>query len=301
MRTLYIIGNGFDLAHGLNTRYADFYEWLIMGMTYEESEFVASIEDFISGINLWSDFERALGAINTKEYMQYIIQKKVKKQPDHDDVKTAEDVCDAIECYFKYNYDYLIYDFCYWANSIDTIGIKPVFQGLKAKDHFFFTFNYTDTLEHLYGIPKKNILHIHGYAKTNPYGIIVGHDHDYQKDQKLILDILHMEGLTYNDEIVDKMTEALNLTFKNTNEIIHSQLDTFLRIGEMGIEKVIVIGHSYGKTDWQYFDILKKLCPNAQWELTCYTLDDLNAAYNINRQLSLHAIYSQIQDKYRKI
>lgn len=27
--TLYIIGNGFDLAHGMATRYSDFKRWLI--------------------------------------------------------------------------------------------------------------------------------------------------------------------------------------------------------------------------------------------------------------------------------
>ena len=28
-KTLYIIGNGFDLAHGMPTRYGDFKRWLI--------------------------------------------------------------------------------------------------------------------------------------------------------------------------------------------------------------------------------------------------------------------------------
>lgn len=29
MNKLFIIGNGFDLAHGMNTKYSDFIEWLI--------------------------------------------------------------------------------------------------------------------------------------------------------------------------------------------------------------------------------------------------------------------------------
>lgn len=28
-RTIFIIGNGFDLAHGMTTRYCDFREWLV--------------------------------------------------------------------------------------------------------------------------------------------------------------------------------------------------------------------------------------------------------------------------------
>ena len=61
--TLYIIGNGFDLAHGMATRYSDFKRWLIKKGRIDviqelQSAFPAQKEnDFL----LWSDFEKALG------------------------------------------------------------------------------------------------------------------------------------------------------------------------------------------------------------------------------------------------
>ena len=39
--SLVIIGNGFDLAHGLKTGYSDFREWLLQ---HDQSGFVQSME-----------------------------------------------------------------------------------------------------------------------------------------------------------------------------------------------------------------------------------------------------------------
>lgn len=29
MKILYIIGNGFDICHGINSKYSDYHEWLV--------------------------------------------------------------------------------------------------------------------------------------------------------------------------------------------------------------------------------------------------------------------------------
>lgn len=62
-KSLFIIGNGFDLAHGMATRYADFKRWLILNGRIDvihelQSAFpVQKDNEFL----LWSDFENALG------------------------------------------------------------------------------------------------------------------------------------------------------------------------------------------------------------------------------------------------
>ena len=57
MTKLYIIGNGFDLYHGLPTSYTDFYEF--------GKKLLDEIEEFymldISSAIPWSDFENSLG------------------------------------------------------------------------------------------------------------------------------------------------------------------------------------------------------------------------------------------------
>ena len=72
-KTLYIIGNGFDLAHGMATRYSDFKQWLIengrIDVIHElESAFpVQKDNEFL----LWSDFEKALGLYDINKVVNW--------------------------------------------------------------------------------------------------------------------------------------------------------------------------------------------------------------------------------------
>ena len=66
MSTLYIIGNGFDLSHGLKTSYTDFSKWVeknhseifdkIDTMINENNEVRSTADDKIG----WFDFESSL-------------------------------------------------------------------------------------------------------------------------------------------------------------------------------------------------------------------------------------------------
>lgn len=60
---LYIIGNGFDRAHGMPTGYGDFRRWLLQNNRFDfihelQSAYPARIKD---DYLLWSQFEKALG------------------------------------------------------------------------------------------------------------------------------------------------------------------------------------------------------------------------------------------------
>ena len=65
MNILYLIGNGFDVAQGLKTRYSDFYGTYkqTVPINDEERRIISSID---SSVEKWSDMEVALGAF-TKE------------------------------------------------------------------------------------------------------------------------------------------------------------------------------------------------------------------------------------------
>lgn len=61
-----MIGNGFDVAHGLNTRYSDFYKYYLKLESPKES--VQKLKRCLTGeIEMWSDLEMALGI-----YTQYM-------------------------------------------------------------------------------------------------------------------------------------------------------------------------------------------------------------------------------------
>ncbi len=54
---LYIIGNGFELAHNLKTSYMDFKKYI----EQKYNEFYKELIDIYDDSRLWSDFERTLG------------------------------------------------------------------------------------------------------------------------------------------------------------------------------------------------------------------------------------------------
>ena len=58
-----IVGNGFDVGHGLPSRYSDFKEWL----NRNNNELFLFLEKYIdvSG-EWWNDFERNLSEINVE-------------------------------------------------------------------------------------------------------------------------------------------------------------------------------------------------------------------------------------------
>ena len=66
MRILYLIGNGFDLAQGLNTRYSDFYKARILNKELPGgilTKLQSSIKDDIKS---WADMEKRLGEFSSE-------------------------------------------------------------------------------------------------------------------------------------------------------------------------------------------------------------------------------------------
>lgn len=60
MNILYLIGNGFDLNLGLNTRYSDFYRNYVKDAS-SDKDIKKLKETITSSIDDWSDMEMALG------------------------------------------------------------------------------------------------------------------------------------------------------------------------------------------------------------------------------------------------
>lgn len=63
MKCLVIIGNGFDVAHKLPTRYSEFMDYVWTA----DREFYESLTKYIFEDDLWHDFEEALGTFEDSE------------------------------------------------------------------------------------------------------------------------------------------------------------------------------------------------------------------------------------------
>ena len=207
MTTLFIIGNGFDLAHGLPTSYNHFKEYLRTEYEYEYDEkpllweqsttmpdgyeeyslnecahiidyMVSNVGRGLTSIELWSDFEKALGFLDFQEIEEEIYD-QYDKEGDINSFKTSylyEDAYGDLEQIMKFVKKL----FQEWIKTIEipeqhySLSNMNVYETLSdlfetVEDPIFLTFNYTDTLEILYR--EKKINHIHGDV-NNP---IIGH------------------------------------------------------------------------------------------------------------------------------
>ena len=301
MKTLYIIGNGFDRAHDMETSYDHFHKWLCMHYKdyCDAIYFADSIDVAKNKKSLWKQFEEGMGIINLIRYINGLKEDYVETQ----DTETAkgDSFYAGIEYVVKDQYKKLIVAFREWAMNLDTEYYEPEFNYIKQGDNYFFTFNYTDTLENVYGIPDARIMHIHGYAHDNKSTIQVGHTHDYLDNRDEILTILDKFLMTDIEDSCDKLIEALNSSIKPVSEIIHTNEPYFKQLFALGIEKIIVLGHGYGEIDWPYFEKIKSVCPNAQWDMTWSTCDDYQNARDLCKYLSLSKItYTQTSSNPKK-
>lgn len=154
--SLYIIGNGFDLAHGMKTSWQDFYDWLKSNgynplITFCENNF--SLET-----DLWQDFEKALGEYDLNSIFDYCTE-DIEIDEEHM-MRTNFIIEDSPDSLFVPHKDDLIQCFMDWIANI-VISDKPLNIEIPPEAKYL-TFNYTETLEKLYHIHPSQILHIHG-------------------------------------------------------------------------------------------------------------------------------------------
>ena len=81
-----------------------------------------------------------------------------------------------------------------WILSLQTIREKKISTNIINQDNIFISFNYTDTLEQTYNIPRERILYIHGKAKESTE-LIVGHG-----DESMITSMVQKDFSTEGEE-----------------------------------------------------------------------------------------------------
>lgn len=299
MKTLYIIGNGYDLAHGLCTCYKAFHEWLDDHKDkYEKAYyFIDLIDGLTNNIELWSDLEKALGEIEAEELFKNITEEYKETQEKDDWVAQSDAVYAGIEYFLKDYYQELLNAFRDWARDIqvdeDEIEEIKYPQLMNNKEDYFFTFNYTPTLEKIYHIPTEHIKHIHG-DYTGKTQIIVGHATDYSNVREK-LNVIDDDQLPADvGDSVDKMIEMLNMSQKDTDRIIAENSDYFKGLKKLGIERVVVIGHSYSEVDYPYFAKIKNSCPGIPWEMNWLTNGDYDRLGAYENNLGITTIKTKV-------
>lgn len=251
MRTinhLYIIGNGFDLYHGLPTSYGHFRDY-VKEHDNELAELVEKFYSYKEDSDFWSDFEENLGNFDDDLLREY----GLNYLEDYGSEKWR----DAFHHDYQYELDRKIdritqgirESFCNWLSQISFDGLVKKAIPIE-RDAYYLTFNYTRTLEDVYDIPTQNILHIHGIFKEHDNDeIIYGHGGRPYIIEKGIDDPRVAEG----EEIIKDYFEK---TAKPVMQIIHRYQKFFYKM-ITDVTNVTIIGHSMNDIDYPYF---RRIC-----------------------------------------
>lgn len=168
---LYIIGNGFDLKHGMSTKYSDFKRWLFDNGRIDviqelQKAFPAQNGD---AYILWSDFEKALGLYDINVVLNWSWEDLYLTE-----ISIGGQVFGAPNVLLDTRLPYILSEaFAEWACIMPMPNLSKDYALDRCA--YFLSFNYTDTFEVLYGIPEESIIHIHGRASFKEK-LVVGHN-----------------------------------------------------------------------------------------------------------------------------
>ena len=186
MKILYIIGNGFDIHHKLDTRYQSFANYLAENnsevydllLNYYGLPDITNPELTDEEYALWSRFEQALADL---DYLTVL--------DDNSDLIArpgAEDFRDRdwhsyqieMELIIKDLTTNLISDFNRFILEVEYENIPDDTLIELEDDSHFLNFNYTETLQESYGVPEERITYIHNRADADNCMLILGHGTD---------------------------------------------------------------------------------------------------------------------------
>lgn len=304
MSTLFLFGNGFDLAHGLDTSYWNFRTFL----SENHPEFLFAFERMYNILpldntepwyteeaqnkwnksvnkNLWKYFEEKMGNPD----IDAMLDMSESVVGDLCLADGAVDIRNTMDEYWCREYDFVNELSKYieeWVEQIDISKITVQKKILKNNNSdLFITFNYTGTLEEIYHVDPDHILHIHG--SIEPYcdiAPIIGHGNimDVKKYKKKSIDA-DEKFWEETASIYNAISEYLNTLLKDTEQIICRNASFFRKIS--CIDNIVILGLSFGDVDIPYLKIIKKsVSDQIKWNVYYYddvAKKDLEKVFNV--------------------
>lgn len=292
LKRLVIIGNGFDLAHKLPTRYGDFKKQL----SDEHADFYDKICKYLPESILWKYFEGALAELDYEQIQDenscYLL--------DYGDENWSDSA--------HYDFQFMIGEalsfasdipqyFSDWISGIDTCAEPIMPSHIVDKNNIYLNFNYTDTLEQVYNIPSENILYIHGKALSSDKLIVGHHSKDLiQEEPELQFATEEERQLYYEDYAEDvRVTEAKGIiksyfrtTYKDSERIIANNRQFFDSLTD--VEEIYIYGHSLSDIDLDYFcEIHNCVSPNCKWYISYFNEEAFHNANSLVERLGIQS------------
>lgn len=281
MKNLIIIGNGFDLAHELPTKYSDFGKFLCKNPKHKK--FYELLTAYIAPEDLWNSFEEALGNFD-QEQLKEDNSCYLMGYGDDDWADSAH-----------HDYQYMIENSLSfstqipsilreWIECVDIEKIsKKIVLSINLNDdkNVFVNFNYTATLERIYRVNRSNILYIHGCI-NNDMELVLGH-HDKSTFTE------ELDNWNDEDHRVFEGNYIINSffksTYKDTKKIIKENQDFFDKLSS--ISNIYILGHSLSNIDLDYFRRIREMVQDScKWHISYF--DDRNKCLEFAENLAIN-------------
>lgn len=323
MKNLIVVGNGFDIAHGINSRYSDFYMYLksyevqlipmfpeypqyarldsISPEDRKKHDLIEKLEKYICKEDLWSSFEEALGNLDYEQLKEDNSDYLIGPGSDEWTDSANHDYQYMIQEELKFTDD-IDYQFKRWICNLNTKvlplpSVLNILNTCMRNTTVFLSFNYTNTLENIYGIAPNDILYIHGKVGDSGKLVLGHHDDSVWNVEKI--DTSKMTEEQYNnyqeymmgEDFREVETEGIirdyfKITYKDTDKIIHQNKFFFAQLNDC--DRVFILGHSLSDIDFSYFDEIKNMVMNnCMWYISCYSQEDINNANYFVRNLGI--------------
>lgn len=258
MSTLYIIGNGFDLWHKLPTSYSDFYNFAKDTLDKLENYYSFDLNEH----QPWHNFETALGAFDADSFFDF--HNEVDITSDDFRPRDVYGLEDELTEQTDIHVSIIREAFNEWISSID---ISEASRKMEfAPNSKFITFNYTSTLQTIYGIEQARVFHIHGRADTHDE-LIFGHGRTIFETPEFDED-----GESTRHIFSDAEGAAMYPLYalkKPVDDVLSKNESYFEKLAD--INEVFIIGHSLNSIDRPYFQRINKFAKAAEWTICCYS------------------------------
>lgn len=281
-----IIGNGFDLYNELPTSYSDFYKYVIKNNLLTET--IKNVYSFVDYEDAWNHFEENLISIDC-DYVRDVLSPgkfavaytgKLRKLSID---KTKEDLNEAKEELYSL--------FVSWINSIRVYNIFNFVNKEFNGESIFINFNYTKTLELLYNVPTKDILHIHG----DQANIVIGCGDEAYK-------FLMCDAKTYRGHpAYVAIRDFAKKNIKPVENLTKTRLIPFLNNFEFDNKiEIYVLGHSKNRIDKGYFSFLNQRFNNAIWNFSIFDSEDKKNTRQFVDEIEIKEYYFDSLESFMK-
>lgn len=291
-KSLVIIGNGFDIMHGVKSSYWDFQKTI-----GKNSPLRFYMETYLDTSDLWSNLEDSLGKLNYSMFLNpEVIDMWLENFGAYSPDAQAADFFAAVETAISPTFEIpreLGRRFRKWLKTLQVASSKRPFS-MFSGNYKVLNFNYTEFIETLYGAKSENICYIHGCRKgSKPDEIILGHKPGMEDEQ---WDKVEFKPYKFKNAYKRYIMEAAfetaareaswydDSTTKKCTDIIKAHSDFFNGLSD--IKTIFVIGHSLSEVDYPYFTEVCNRC-DAHWYIGYHSLADAKRLVEFVRQMGL--------------